>query len=67
LKQAKFFQYNFGSLQSEDGSSNVSKDLNTLDFLQQDLCYYKEEIAQGAESVNDNGPRILGKKPEIHI
>ena len=47
---------------------DVSKDLNTLDHLQKDLCYYKEsDQAKKMRDEQDNShTEILGQKPELH-
>ena len=44
-----------------------SKDLNSLDYLQKDLQYYKEsEKAKQARDEADNShTEIIGKKPEL--
>lgn len=59
------------------GSKNLSRDLNTLDYLQKDICYYKEAETQESEEnpfeqpgytplLRDPSVYLLHKKPEFH-
>lgn len=46
----------------------IPRDLNTLDYLQKELCHYHEASKSNTqEDGNENRPIIAGKKPEIHF
>lgn len=72
--QTQFFANSFNAQKEIAKTSDVSKDLNSVDFYQRDFQYYTEQNmnrvgqSQGAASNPDaTGQLIVGKKPELHI
>ena len=55
IHQAKYFKNSFTSM-------DISKDLNTLDHLQKDLCYYKEsdQAKKMRDETDTSHTEILG-------
>ena len=63
--QASIFSKYFGSSYNSEGTPNVSRDLNTLEYLQREVLYYQQTPLQ--TDIEEKQDPILLRKPELYM